>query len=503
MKSLRLALFAALTFAVLLTPASAQSHPQPDASATASQSSIAPPPEVAQSTVPQLDQADYEHPCPSKTKWYEDDGGPYVTEPFTLGATANMSEYCHNVYHDICTGEMLFYVYSKGAWNELGADTHAGECAWQLTTSAFSAGNQRLKAVYTDDQDGFGSSSALVTLNVQKWPTTTTLTSSQDPSIYKQDVTFTATAVPDPNAPATPTGKIKFSDGSKVLGTVVVDANGIATLTTQNLPAGMDPITAQYLGDSDNAASTSPVLIQVVNPADEETSPASSAGGASAGLSARASDAPAVAKPQPQSSPAYTCRTTTTLSTSGSPSMTTHDVTFTSLSSQGPTCKGQQNYGCNGEVVFYNDHQQIGSANLNVGCAASMDTTSLSAGTHHISATFYPERPWNRSSAELTQVIDKWPTASSLTSTPNPSSDKQEVTFTANVTSPQVGPLPAGKVKFLDGAKSLGAASVDANGNATITTKRLAVGTDSITSEYLGDGNNLTSQAALQQVVNP
>jgi hypothetical protein len=79
-------------------------------------------------------------------------------------------------------------------------------------------------------------------------------------------VTFTATAVPNENAPTTPTGKIKFVNGTETLGTAVVNSNGVATFVTQHLPVGTDSITAEYLGDGDNASSTSAALSQVVNP---------------------------------------------------------------------------------------------------------------------------------------------------------------------------------------------------------------------------------------------
>lgn len=48
----------------------------------------------------------------------------------------------------------------------------------------------------------------------------------------------------------------------------------------------------------------------------------------------------------------------------------------------------------------------------------------------------------------------------------------------------------------------MGTAVVNSSGIATFTTKHLPVGTDSITAEYLGDGDNALSAATLSQVVN-
>lgn len=208
----------------------------------------------------------YQPPCPSTTKVFINSGDQYVTDPLSLGATANMNEYCHDVYHTICSGQMFFYVWSDGAWNELGTGTYQQLCFWTLQTSALTAGTHRIKAIYTDDQDGFGPSSALMWVEISKWPTTTTVTSAPNPSNYKQQVTFTATAIPNPDAPTTPTGKVKFVSGTTTLGTALLDSNGVATLTTKHLPVGTDSVTAEYLGDADNAPSLSAVLSQVVDP---------------------------------------------------------------------------------------------------------------------------------------------------------------------------------------------------------------------------------------------
>jgi hypothetical protein len=234
-------------------------------SASGLESSSAIAPSLAESL--KANQPDYQHPCPSKTKAFPDGGGPYVTETFVLGATANMNEYCHNVFHYICLGQMTFYLFSNGMWNELGPGTWVQQCAWEYDISTLTAGNHRFKAVYNADPNGYGPSSGLSSEYVEKWPTTTTLTSTPNPSSNGQDVTFTASAVPDPDSGLIPTGKMRFFNGTKSLGAVMVDSNGNATLITRRLPSGQDSITAEYLGDADNASSTSSPYIQVVNQA--------------------------------------------------------------------------------------------------------------------------------------------------------------------------------------------------------------------------------------------
>lgn len=96
--------------------------------------------------------------------------------------------------------------------------------------------------------------------------TATTLTSSSDPSVSGQAVTFTAT-VSTAGAFA-PTGTVSFYDGTTLLGTgTIVILNGVATatFTTSTLTSGTHTITALYGGDSNDLSSTSAALDQVVN----------------------------------------------------------------------------------------------------------------------------------------------------------------------------------------------------------------------------------------------
>ena len=88
-----------------------------------------------------------------------------------------------------------------------------------------------------------------LTQTVNKANTTTSLTSSANPSVRRQAVTFTATvAVVSPGA-GTPAGTVTFNDGATVLGTRTLNASGIATFTTSSLRVGTHTITAVYNGE--------------------------------------------------------------------------------------------------------------------------------------------------------------------------------------------------------------------------------------------------------------
>ena len=92
--------------------------------------------------------------------------------------------------------------------------------------------------------------------------TTTTLTSSLNPSIYGQTVTFTAVV-----APAPPNGEsVTFEQGSSVLGTGTL-SGGTAIFATSTSAGGTDTIKAVYASDGTYAGSTSNAVKQVVDAA--------------------------------------------------------------------------------------------------------------------------------------------------------------------------------------------------------------------------------------------
>ena len=92
---------------------------------------------------------------------------------------------------------------------------------------------------------------------------TTTVSSSQNPSTLGRSVTFTATVTP-----SSATGNVQFNDTSTspptTLGTGAI-SSGHATFTTSSLSIGSHNIVAKYLGDTNNAVSTSAPLTQTVN----------------------------------------------------------------------------------------------------------------------------------------------------------------------------------------------------------------------------------------------
>lgn len=101
-------------------------------------------------------------------------------------------------------------------------------------------------------------------------PSTTTLSSSANPSVFGQNVPFTASVTA--SGSATPGGAVTFLDGNTQLGPAVMLTNGgPATFMVNTLSVGTHTITAQYSGDTNFASSTSAALSQTVNQAGTST----------------------------------------------------------------------------------------------------------------------------------------------------------------------------------------------------------------------------------------
>ena len=99
--------------------------------------------------------------------------------------------------------------------------------------------------------------------------TTTTLSSSENPATYGDEVALTATVSPNSDSEYTPTGTVTFMDGSTVLGTATLSFVGgseQATFYTSSLAIGNHSLTAVYGGNANFAGSVSLAFNLAVNP---------------------------------------------------------------------------------------------------------------------------------------------------------------------------------------------------------------------------------------------
>jgi hypothetical protein len=113
--------------------------------------------------------------------------------------------------------------------------------------------------------------------------TTTTLSSSPNPSLVGQTVTFTATVTS--TSSTIPNGEtITFTFNGTVLGTATTSA-GTASFGVSSLPAGSDTVTASYPGDATNQPSSASVAQVGSTGSSGTTSGAGSGSGGGGGFS--------------------------------------------------------------------------------------------------------------------------------------------------------------------------------------------------------------------------
>jgi Big-like domain-containing protein/VCBS repeat protein/FG-GAP repeat protein len=227
-----------------------------------------------------------------------------------------------------------------------------------LTTSSLPVGTSTITASYTGDSTfGANTSPGLkqVVNPTSKSPTSTSLVSSLNPSIYGQKVTWTATVTT--SGSITPTGTVRFMGSGNAIGSATLNSSGVATLTRANLNAGTLPVTAVYLGDAANLGSTSAVVTQVVVQA---TSSAK-------------------------------------LTSSPNPSAQSQAVTFTARISS-PTVLPK------GLVTFKAGTTVLGTAQLSGG-KATLAISSLPVGSTRVTVTYNGNSNIAKSSASVTQTV--------------------------------------------------------------------------------------------------
>lgn len=306
-----------------------------------------------------------------------------------------------------------------------------------LTISSLSVGGHSITGVYSGDGSVYlGSSSAAMVQTVNKNLSSVTLTSSADPSISGQSVTFYASI-----SPGSATGTVQFLDGSSVLGSTAL-SSGLASLTASSLAAGTHAISAVYSGDG-TFSGTSASVSQIVR--------------------------------QP---------TATSLATDKTSTVYGQTVTFTATVSPSAVT---------GIVQFLDGTVTIGSAPLSAG-AAKLAITTLSAGSHSVTAVYSGDNIYATSTSAVRSVtVAQAKPGITLTGSPNPASVGQIVTFTAKVSAADA----TGTATFrLGGSTILGTVPFNA-GVASLSTSALPKGSDSITATYSGDMNykSVTSTA--------
>jgi hypothetical protein len=424
-----------------------------------------------------------------------------------------------------------------------------------FSTAALAVGSHTLTATFTGGAGWGNSSGNAAPQVVNKAATTTALGSSPNPSYLGQTVNFTATVAAVPPGSGIPTGTVTFKKGSTVLATVTL-GSGVASYSTSTLAVGSDTITAVYSADPNFAASTGSTVqtVQALNvtTTTASASPRPSVFGQSVtftstttsgaglpvgtvnfteGSTVWASNLPVNGAGQASFSTAALsvgshtltatfhgatgwadssgkaavqtvskAATTTVLSSSANPSVYSQPVTFTAVVTANAPGAGIPT----GTVTFKSGGANLGTGTLNGSGTATLTVSTLAVGTPSITADYGGSTNFSISdSTALTQTVDKDSTTSTVTSSLNPSTFGQSVTFTATVIANAPGTAtPAGSVTFKDGVKTLGSANLS-SGTAVFTTSTLTSGTHQITAVYVGNASFITSTSAvLVQTVN-
>ena len=344
----------------------------------------------------------------------------------------------------------------------LGTGTLNASGVATLSTSSLPAGTQSITASYGGDSKDNSSVSNAVSVVVTQTAvaTTTLLTASSTQITIGQSVTFTANVVPQ-SGTGVPTGSIKFFDGTTSLGKVSLNAGGAAQLSTTALAVGTHSITASYFGDSEDNSSVSNALSFVVTPS--------------------------------------TGATTTTLTASAALVTPGQSVTFTATvapqsGSNVPT----------GTVTFLDGTTTLGQGTLNASGVATFTTTALAVGTQSITASYAGDSNDSSSVSQAVSVVVSQSivaTTTTLSASATQIMTGQNVTFTAKVAPQSGNVVPTGSIKFFDGTTSLGKASLNASGTATLSTTALAAGTHSITASYFGENEDGSSVSSAVSVV--
>ena len=338
---------------------------------------------------------------------------------------------------------------------------------------------------------------------VNKAAPTVGITSSLNPSTYTASVTFVATV------PTDATGAVQFLDGATPIGPAQTISNGVAQYSTTSLPVGANSIVASYSGDANNTAELSSPLDQVVNKAASTTMLASSnptsvysapvtfaatvttpaaatgtvtfyAGAQALGSSPLSGGTASFTSTLPagsyQVTAAYSGDGNFLASTSGpiTQGVAAAPGTVTLTSSPNPSVYSSQVTltvalppTATGTVTFLDGATTLGTAPL-VGSAATFQTSTLTAGTHTLTAQYSGDANFQPGTSQpLSQVVNQDGTVSEVYV--NPISGAvvgTNLVFTALVDTS--GMTPTGTVQFLDGANVLGSSPVTTANNTNL-----------------------------------
>ncbi|QPF85206.1 Ig-like domain repeat protein [Bradyrhizobium genosp. L] len=317
-----------------------------------------------------------------------------------------------------------------------------------ITTHAYSAsGGFSVTASYGGTA-AFLISTATANETINTAPTSTSASAGPNPSTIGQQVNVTATVTNTAGGP-TPTGAVTLFFGDGTTAIVSLNASGVATTTHTYAAAGAFTVTASYAGTGAFQASTG-IFTQQVNQ------------GAS----------------------------TTTLTPSANPGAVGQAINFTAHvtgSAGTPT----------GTVTINFGDGTTATAAL-AGGSATLSHSFATAASFTVTATYGGDPTFTASTATLTEQIGTTATTATLTSSANPGSAGQAISFTAHVSGS--GGTPTGTMTFTFG-DGITATATLAAGSATLSHSFASGGSFTVTASYGGDATFDASSTTLAQTI--
>jgi len=343
---------------------------------------------------------------------------------------------------------------------------------------------------------GLGSVNAANLVNnwssVSFQPTTTTLSNlSPTTTTHGQPVSFTVSVAPGTGS-GTPTGDVSAiaqtgssSSGVTAIGSFPLSGGSVSS-STNLLPGGTYNVTAHYAGDGTYGASDSAPVQVSVTPEGSQTH-----------IALLTFDP-------------VTGNETSTNATSVvyGASLNILRVDVTNDSGQG--CASSPPYGCPSGQVTLTDNGQpldLGGYTLNNLGYAEDQAVQLTFGANKVAASYSGDSSFNTSSSAAdTITYNQAPTTVTLSGLPSTATISAPISFTASVNTQSYGVAPTGTVQVLDGGTPVQATvgsitSTNGSNSGTASLQiplsiKVSAGVNSITVQYPGDTNYLTSTSA-------
>jgi hypothetical protein len=354
------------------------------------------------------------------------------------------------------TGTVTFFLDNK----QIGTSTISSGVA-TLSNFLMTPGVHALYVSYPGQGSFPPAISVIIIVDISPYTTSLSLTSSPNPSLLGQPVTFTITASAADNSIPTPITLTDTSNNNALLATLTPNASGTATFTTSTLALGNHYLEAAYAGTSTYSPASANLNQDVISTT-TTTLPST-----------------AILTVVPTSStfgnPVMLTATVSATNPPG-PSVPTGTVTFTYNTSTNPT------------------NITLGTVTLNAG-VANFTTTTLPVGNDNLNCTYSGSSIYSPATC-ISQPLTGTSAPLTLTSSANPAPALTPITFTAQLASGSSG----GTIVFAINGQNI-TTTPNAAGSATDTIDTLTAGTYPITATWFASANALAVQASLTQVV--